>query len=82
MSARIRSKASMHALQPQLNAFADELGKIAACLGTDGKLKLPKRKKVLTETEEAEKKVTTFFKKLLALHLCHAGVSTAHMGVI
>ena len=48
-----------------LEGFAEDLDKSAKCLGVDGKLKLPKKKKQLSEAEEVDKKVTTFFKKLL-----------------
>ena len=61
----MRSKSAAAALQPQMEAFASHMsGSASSMLAVDGKLKLPKRKKVLTPEQEAEKHVISFFKKL------------------
>ena len=65
MGGRVRSKNAVDALKPQMELFATQMSSSAANMVTsDGKLKLPKRKKVLTAEQEAEKQVVSFFKKL------------------
>ncbi|CAE7403074.1 unnamed protein product [Symbiodinium sp. CCMP2592] len=65
VSARVTSKGSAEALQENLVQFADDLTQNAATLGTDGKIKLPKRKKNLTPEQETDKGMVALFKKLL-----------------
>lgn len=62
-SARVRGKAAADALQENLKNFSDELQTNAACIGVDGKIKLPKKKKVLTADQECDKLVVAQFKK-------------------
>ena len=66
MSGRIRSKAAADALKPALDHIAEDLSKNAATLNAQGQLKMPKRKKVLTEDEQIAKDLTSLFKKPLA----------------
>ena len=61
----MRSKHGMDALQPAMEAFAGHMSASAnSVVPIDGKLKLPKKKKVLTPDQETEKYVVSFFKKL------------------
>ena len=52
-SARVRGKAAADALQENLKNFSDELQTNAACIGVDGKIKLPKKRKFLPLTKNA-----------------------------
>ncbi|CAE7279275.1 unnamed protein product [Symbiodinium sp. CCMP2592] len=65
-SARCRGKASCEALGEHIKAFSDELASNAALVGVDGKVKNPKKKKVLTPEQECDRMVVTLFKKILS----------------
>ena len=64
ISGRIRSKIAADALQPALDGFADDLTKNAALINCQGKLKMPKAKKILSPEDQAAKDLTAMFKKL------------------
>ena len=49
-SARVRGKEACDTLAEHMKSFSEELHSSAACVGVDGKIKLPKRKKILTPT--------------------------------
>ena len=67
---RVKSKASIEALKPQMETFATHMSATASSMiPVDGKVKFPKRKKILSAEQEAEKQVVTFFKKLLAFNI-------------
>ena len=81
ISARMRSKEAKEALSGQVEtAMTDLAGKLARVDGGSGRLKMPKKKKVLTQEQETEKQVMAAKKKSLAcafrcLH-CNRAAST------
>ena len=62
-SARVRSKEACEALTEHMKNFSDEMHASAAVVGVDGKIKNPKRKKILTPEQECDKLVVSQFKK-------------------
>ncbi|CAE7496538.1 unnamed protein product, partial [Symbiodinium sp. CCMP2456] len=65
-SARCRTAASCEALQEHMTAFSEELHTSAALVGVDGKIKNPKKKKILTPEQEVDKSTVACFKKILS----------------
>ena len=64
----MRSAAAAAAINNQVQTFAEDIAnRTAGMVGTDGKIKAPKKKKVLSPEEEADKMVATTSKKLLFL---------------
>ena len=63
VSGRIRSQGSAEALQENLGNFVEDLSASASQLGNDMKLKMPKKKKVLSEEELVNKQVVALFKR-------------------
>ncbi|CAE7841174.1 unnamed protein product [Symbiodinium necroappetens] len=66
VSGRVRSQGSAEALQENLGNFVEDLSATASQLGNDMKLKMPKKKKVLSEEDLVNKQVVALFKRLLA----------------
>ena len=62
-SARVRSKEACGTLAEHMKSCSEELHSSAACVGVDGKIKLPKRKKILTPEPECDKLVVAQFKR-------------------
>ena len=63
ISGRIRSTTAREALSGQIDTALTELASKTAKLDNSGKLKMPKKKKVLTPEQEADKLVDKAMKK-------------------
>ena len=66
VSGAVKSKGAGEVLHESLQVFTEDLAVSTTTVAPDGKIKLPKRKKVLTAEQELDKTVVTQFKKMLA----------------
>ena len=66
VSGAVKSKGAGEVLHESLQVFTEDLAASTTTVAPDGKIKLPKRKKVLTAEQEVDKTVVTQFKKMLA----------------